>query len=140
MMGAYKRASLWGLGGDGLRFLLAGAANTLLAFAAYQLFLFAMGPSPAYALAWVCGLVFVVIVYPSKVFAGARTDATARFRLGLTYAAVFLVGLATLEGLIALGLSPRLAIILVMAVTTFANFFLGRLVLGRRAAPFDRDR
>jgi putative flippase GtrA len=129
-----------GLGSDGLRFLIAGAANTFLTFVAYQLFLFAMAPFPAYALAWVCGLVFVVIVYPSKVFVGARTDATARFRLGLTYAAVFLVGLATLEGLTALSLSPRLAIIVVMAVTTLANFLLGHLVLGRRAVPSGRDR
>ena len=129
-----------GLGGDGLRFLLAGAANTLLTFTAYQVFLFVMLPSAAYALAWLCGLTIVVIVYPSKVFAGARTDAAARFQLGLTYAAMFVLGLATLEGLAALSMPPRLAIVIVMAVTTLANFLLGRLVLRRRQPVADSSR
>lgn len=114
---------------DGLRFLIAGLANTLLTLAVYQLLLFAMPPWAAYALSWVGGLLFVVTFYPTRVFAGARRDTTARVRLGVTYAAMFLLGLATLQLLGAAGAPPRLAILLVLAVTTAANFLLGRLVL-----------
>lgn len=133
-----RRDSVWplprgvGIGGDGLRFLLAGAGNALLTFAAYQLLLFVMPPSAAYALAWLFGLAIVIVVYPSKVFTGARTDAVARLHLGLTYVAMFLLGIATLKGLAALSMSPRVAIVIVMAVTTLANFILGRFVLRRR--------
>ena len=140
MSGICRMALRSGLGSDVLRFLLAGAANTLLTFVAYQFFLFVMAPSLAYALAWLCGLVVVVIVYPSKVFVGARTDAAARLRLGLTYAAMFLLGLAILKGLAASIMSPRFAIVVVMAVTTLANFFLGRLVLRWRDMTSDADR
>lgn len=122
---------LSGFAGDGLRFLLAGGANTLLTFALYQLLLFIASPSVAYALSWLFGLAFVVVVYPAKVFAGAQKGGRARLYLGASYVAMFLIGLATLQGLSTIGVPPRIAIILVMAVTTLANFLLGRLIFRR---------
>lgn len=117
------------LAGDGLRFLAAGGFNTLLTLAIYQLLLFAMPDWAAYALSWVAGLTFVVIVYPDRVFAGGRRDAGARIRLGLTYAALFLLGLAALRALGVAGVPPRLSILAVLVLTTVANFALGRLIL-----------
>ena len=118
------------LRGDGLRFLLAGGLNTLLTLAAYQALLFVSPAWMAYALSWVCGLLFVMIVYPSRVFAGARTDMAARARLGASYAILFLLGLGTLRLLGQAGVPARLAILGVLAVTTLSNFVLGRLALG----------
>lgn len=117
------------LAGDGLRFLAAGGFNTLLTLAIYQLLLFAMPDWAAYALSWAAGLAFVVVIYPDRVFAGGRRDAGARVRLGVTYAALFLLGLAALRGLGAAGVAPRLSILAVLVLTTVANFALGRLIL-----------
>lgn len=131
-----SRRSRQGWTADGLRFVLAGAANTLITLAVYQLLLFITPDWLAYTLSWVCGLIFVVVFYPSRVFAGARRDAAARTALGVTYAAVFLVGLGTLRVLATVGVSARAAIFIVLMVTTASNFLLGRLILkGRALSP-----
>jgi len=131
-----SRRSRQGLTADGLRFVLAGAANTLITLAVYQLLLFLTPDWLAYTLSWVCGLIFVVVFYPSRVFAGARRDVAARTTLGASYAAVFLLGLGTLRVLATAGVPARLAIFIVLAVTTASNFLLGRLILtARRVSP-----
>jgi putative flippase GtrA len=122
-------ARLDGWSGDGVRFVLAGVANTLITLAAYQLLLFIAPAWLAYSASWILGLLFVVAFYPSRVFAGARRDLAARFWLGASYVAVFLVGLAALRLLEAGQVPPRLAIFAVLALTTVSNFLLGRFVL-----------
>jgi len=114
---------------DGFRFLLAGAVNTLITLAVYQLLLFIAPPWLAYTMSWLVGLLFVVVFYPSRVFAGARRDLAARMGLGASYVAVFLLGLATLRILENGGVPARLSIFAVLAVTTAANFVVGRLIL-----------
>jgi hypothetical protein len=118
-----------GAGADWMRFLIAGAANTLLTLCIFQLLLFLLPSQEAYALIWLFSLGAVVLFYPSQVFRGGRTDGRAPARLGLTYIAVFLVGSATLEGLKSVGIAPRLAIVFVVLETGRANFFLARLTL-----------
>ena len=127
-----SRRSRQGWTADGLRFVLAGAANTLITLAVYQLLLFITPDWLAYTLSWVCGLIFVVVFYPSHVFAGARRDAAARTILGAAYAAMFLLGLGTLRFLATAGVPARVAIFIVLAVTTASNFRLGRLILKER--------
>jgi putative flippase GtrA len=114
---------------DGLRFLVAGAANTTVTLAIFQLLLFLMPSWMAYTLSWLSGLLLVMIFYPSRVFAGARRDLTARVWLGASYAAVFLLGLGALRVLGMTGISARISIFAVLAITTAANFLLGRLIL-----------
>ncbi len=121
---------------DASRFLLAGSANAALTFAAYQLLLFVLAPGLAYTGAWMCGLAFVVAVYPSKVFPDGRTGRGARTGMALSYIVVFGIGIVTLEALERLGVPPRLAIVLVMMVTTVANFAIGRTLL--RGPAFGR--
>jgi putative flippase GtrA len=118
-----------GLRKDGLRFLAAGLANTGLTFLLYQLLLFVVSAQLAYVVTWCAGLLFVVAVYPSKVFAGGRTDWRARINLGISYIGVFLVGLLTLKLLGYWSVAPRLAIVFVMGVTTVANFIVGRYLV-----------
>lgn len=125
-----------GVARDASRFLLAGLANTALTLAVYQLLLFALPPGLAYTGAWACGLLFVVVVYPSKVFPEGRTGRAARMGIAVSYIAVFGIGLVTLEVLERFGVPPRLAIVLVMMVTTVVNFAIGRALL--RGAAFGR--
>lgn len=116
---------------DGLRFLFAGLMNAGVTFLVYQLLLFWTGEKVAYALSWIVGLLIVVLVYPSKVFVGGRKDLTVRLALGVSYLLVFLIGLGLLDLLTTTGVSPRVSIILVMAVTTATNFLFGRTLVRR---------
>jgi hypothetical protein len=122
-------AARQGWAADGVRFLLAGAANTLITLAVYELLLFATPPWLAYSLSWLCGLLFVVLFYPSRVFAGGRRDFAARAALGASYVGIFLLGLGTLKALVTAGVPARISIFAVVAVTTGSNFILGRLIL-----------
>ncbi|RFC63649.1 GtrA family protein [Fulvimarina endophytica] len=123
-----SRASL---GADALRFLVAGGLNTLLTFLIYQLALFLVSPSLAYGLAWLCGLAFVMVFYPSRVFAQKNTQLRNRLALAATYLIVFFVGLATIDILSRLGMPPRYSIIFAIVVTTVSNFVCGRFLVRR---------
>lgn len=116
--------------GQAFRFILAGAANTLLSLVVFQALLFVVSYPIAYALAWLCGLIFVVAVYPTKVFTGGRTDIYARLWLGGAYVSVFATSMGVLHGLARLDLSPRIAILLVVGLTTLLNFAISRIILG----------
>lgn len=115
--------------GDGARFILAGALNTLLTLAVYQALLFVLPSWTAYTLSWVTGLLFVIVFYPSRVFGDARRDARARATLGTCYAAVFVTGLIVLRLTQQASIPPRIAIFGVLLITTAANFILSRLIL-----------
>lgn len=116
---------------DGARFLVAGLVNTGLTLLVYQLLLFALPPALAYAGAWGAGLVFVALIYPDRVFEGGRRDARSRLAVAASYVGVFLSGLVVLALLERAGLSPRLAILLVIVWTTLLNFMLSRMILRR---------
>lgn len=119
-----------GIAGDAGRFIVAGAINTAISFAVYQAALFFVAPSVAYAIAWLAGLAFLVFVYPERVFPGGRKAPRDRILLGLSYVAVFLVGVASLNAISGL-VHPRFAIVLVIALTTLANFLASRTILRR---------
>jgi hypothetical protein len=74
------------------------------------------------------------------VFAGARRDIAARITLGGAYVALFLLGLGSLRVLAIAGIPPRIAIFIVLAVTTASNFLLGRLILKAGTASPALDR
>ena len=116
---------------DSFRFLVAGGLNTLLTLGLYQLLIFALSPHLAYAVSWLAGIIFVIKVYPDRVFPGGRSDTKARIKLGLSYLGVFLLGLAILHLSCSLGVDARLAILIVICATTTTNIVVGRLLLRR---------
>ena len=59
---------------DAFRFLVAGGINALLTLLVYQALLFALPHQLAYLLAWVAGLLFVMLAYPSRVFPEGRAN------------------------------------------------------------------
>jgi putative flippase GtrA len=118
--------------GDSFRFLVAGLVNTGLTILAYQAFLFYVSSQGAYALSWVLGLVFVAIVYPSRVFVGGRTDLAARIVFVAFYVGLFLLGLALMALLDRFGIPSRFSIFIVVGCTTLVNFITSRFLLRRR--------
>ena len=120
-----------GARGDALRFLLAGGVNTVLTSAIYLLFALVLKPTVAYAIAWCLGLLFVAVVYPDHVYRGGRNDVRSRFWLVVSTVTVFVIGIFTLQVLVALTGIHQIAFFITLAVTTCLNFVLGRLLLRR---------
>jgi putative flippase GtrA len=116
---------------DAIRFLVAGAINTALTIAIYQLALSFLPFALAYVVAWLAGIAFLVIVYPDWVFPSGRRAPRDRLLLAASYVLVFFMGLGVLEIATRLIGGPRLAIVVAMAATTVANFVLSRTILRR---------
>lgn len=117
---------------DAARFVAAGIVNTAMTLVVYEIALFLMPPTAAYALSWCAGLAFLLILYPSRVFPGGSRRAIDLIILAASYIAVFLAGLAILAALTKATAAPRLAIVAALTVTTVLNFALARTILRRR--------
>ena len=105
-----------------LRFIAAGAANTLLSVIVYQLALFAVSYTVSYGIAYVTGLAFAWYVYARHVF---RAPLSAARMVGFAafYVASLIAGTWVNAGFIEwLGLQPRLAIFATVAVMLPVNY------------------
>lgn len=114
---------------QGLRFIAAGAMNTLGTILLYQLLLFLLPYGAAYTLAWLAGLVFVNVAYPRFVY---RKPAVTR-RDTLLNSAFYLLSFGASYVLLylftsALQWPPRLSIFAVLLITVPANFLITRWV------------
>lgn len=116
-------------GRDVIRFLIAGCINTGFTIIVYQILLFWVSSSIAYALSWFCGLAFIATVYPSRVFVGGRSSASARLQLIISYCAIFVIGLALMRLMESAAIPARIAIFLTVGTTTLMNFVVGRFLL-----------
>ena len=120
------------LSADVVRFLTAGVVNSGLTILIYQGLLFAVSPGLAYSVAWICGLVLVALVYPDWVFKGGRRRWMDRAGIAASYVIVFLFGLLILHLAQAVGISARISVFVVVALTATLNFFVSRSILRRR--------
>ena len=116
---------------DGIRFVGAGTANTILTLALYQLLLFILSPVQAYALAWAIGFLLVTLFYPSAVFWGARKGGWAHFFVAAVYLASFILGIVLLRVFVDVMAASRLAIFVTIPVTSIFSFAAMRLLLRR---------
>lgn len=117
---------------DGLRFLSAGALNTLLTLALYQVLVFVMSPSVAYAVCWAIGLVFVTYAYPRLVFRIKKNNLhQQRAKVAAVYAISFVLGWSIVTGMDWAWGWQRLSIFVSVATTTLFNFCLMRWLLLR---------
>ncbi|MBJ6127843.1 GtrA family protein [Microvirga splendida] len=114
---------------DAGRFLGAGLVNTAFTVVIYQVLLFWLSATSAYAGAWLVGLVFVALVYPSHVFKGGRTGSGARVATAIVYLLGFAIGLATVKILDTTFSAEHVAIFGALSITTIFNFVLMRVVL-----------
>lgn len=120
---------------DAGRFLGAGLVNTALTLVIYQVLLFWLPATVAYAGAWLVGLAFVALVYPSHVFKGGRTGNEARVATSVIYLLGFVIGLATVKFLDTMFGAERLAVFGALLITTIFNFALMRIALRGRGRP-----
>lgn len=117
-----------GLLGRAFRFVGAGLANTGLTLLVYQGSLFIVGHQVAYAVAWISGLIFVVSVYPNRVFGKRNPTVRSLIVLAFFYGGVFLLGSMALQLLTGSGIAPRLSVFFVLVITSMANFAVGRRI------------
>ena len=120
-----KESLLW----DALRFLFAGGFNTLLTLAVYQFALFFVEYSLAYAISWIVGISYLLLLYPTKVFPGSSRTLKGYVLLTGVYLLVFFIGLKALDWIIGLNISAQFAIFIVLVISTVINFVLMRLIL-----------
>lgn len=112
-----------------LKFIGAGGFNTLFTLLLYQMLLFVMGEHLAYSISWLVGLMIVVIIYPSKVFAINGVKYIGRTMLAGSYLLTFLLGLSLIELLSFFSVQERLVIFIVIPITTLINFLLSKVIL-----------
>lgn len=117
-----------------LRFVLAGAANTLFSIAVYQALLFVVNSTVAYIVAYAAGIVFAYVVYARRVF-----DAALSLRRFVLFALFYLGsgGVGTLINNVLidkLALHARLAIFATVVIMLPINYFGSRWCLRAAAA------
>lgn len=129
------------LSGQGVRFLVAGAANALASYLLYLFFLLALPYPGAYSLSYAAGILISFLLNSLFVFqVPLRWSKLLRFPL--VYLVQYLLGIGVLALLVErLGLDPRLGPLAVLLVTLPVSFGLTRWVLkGRRkGAAFGED-
>jgi putative flippase GtrA len=112
-----------------LRFLVAGAANTVATYAVYLALLPLLNYQFAYSIAFVIGIVASYVLNTRYVFRVAGS--LRRFvAYPLVYLAQYLVGLGVLHAAVALfGVPQRWALLASIAVSVPLTFFLSRVIL-----------
>lgn len=117
------------------RFLLLGALNSLFSLVLYVLLQRAMPIPPAYTLAYVGGITLNTLLSGRVVFGVVSTRAQ-RVLAFLGYLAVFLTGLATVQGLQSgLGASPLAAGMSSILLTAPLNYLVGRAAFPSNEDP-----
>jgi len=128
-----SRASRATLAGDGIRFIIAGAVNTLLSLVIYQILLFFVSDKISWTISWaVCVLIFSVI-YPTLVYKNGMFT-KERFTLNVAYyAGAYLFSLFLLFFFVdILSFSPRVAPFCVLTITVPLNFFASRFIFTKK--------
>ena len=120
-----------------LRFVAAGAANTLISIIFYQAALFFIGHLPAYVLAYAVGVAIAYFLYARHVFV-AQTSARGFVVFAAFYSAAGLTGSLINTGLIdILGWHARIAIFVTVLLMLPMNYLGARWCL--LGAPNKRE-
>ena len=110
-------------------FLVLGAINTAVTLVLYQLFLLFMAPAVAYTVMFACGIVLSALLYSRFLFQvtlSLRTFVAYTLFYLLSYGLGLLLLMLFVEGL---RIDGRIAIFLVVGITTPVNFVGARLTL-----------
>ena len=117
------------LAGQGARFVGVGLVNTLGTLTLYQLLLFLMPYTPAYALAWFTGLVFVNVAYPRFVYGKRQVTGRETVLNSVYYLLSFAASWMLLYVITSIaGVPARLSVFCVLAVMVPLNFLVTRYI------------
>lgn len=116
---------------DARRMLIAGGINTALTSMIFFISKLLTSPTIAYAIAWLAGILFVMAVYPDRVFVGGDRSNFARLTLGILTISVFVIGLCVFRAATIFLGNPNFAFVFTLFVTTALNFISGRILLRR---------
>jgi putative flippase GtrA len=118
-----------------LCFALVGAANTILTYGLYLLYLCFVSYPTAYSASYLCGI-FISYYLNARFVFRERLRLVKALQFPVVYIAQYLVGLAALYALVGLlHVDKRLAPLLVVALTVPVTYVLSRFVIkGRRSA------
>lgn len=119
---------------EALRFALVGGINTLLTLALYQMALCWTGEKVAWTVAWAAGIGFVAVAYPKFVFTRGRMTWRRCLANSAYYVLSYGISLALLAGLVALGVHPRPAALLVVVGMVPINFVCSCLIFTAKTA------
>lgn len=120
---------------EAMRFVVAGAANTALTYAAYLLLLPLVGYKLAYSIVYVSGIAFSYFANTRYVFRTRVAPARAA-AYPLVYAAQYVFGLAVLHVSVEyLQIRQQLALLASIALSVPLTFVLSRLLLVARTPP-----
>jgi putative flippase GtrA len=119
------------LGAEGTRFLVFGAFNTLATYGIYCVLVGFLAPQVAYAIVFALGIALAYAGNSLFVF-----RAPMRWRIAGVYPGVYVLQYLANAVLIeaftgSLGLGPRVALALSLAIVTPVSFLLNRALLGR---------
>lgn len=115
-----------------IRFLVAGAANTLVTYAAYLLLLSALPYVWAYSVAYAVGILVAYLAQTKYVF-GVNASWQTFFKFPLVYLVQYALGALGIRLLVESGLlSKQVALLAILCFTVPLGFFLSRLLLVRR--------
>ncbi len=120
---------------QGVRFLAFGALNTLATYALYCVLVAFIAPQIAYAMVFALGI-GLAYVFNSRFVFGSRMRASTATLYPLVYVAQYVANAILIEVLGRLGLGPRVALAVALALVTPLSFLLNYLVLARHS-PMD---
>jgi putative flippase GtrA len=118
------------------RFLLGGAANTIVTHGLFVVLSWSIPPSVAYTVAYLFGVVLAYVINTAFVFR-TRASIGSAARFPGAYVVPYFMGLTLVTLLTQAGLDSRLAILAVLAVNVPLSFVLTRCVLKGAARKAD---
>ena len=119
---------------EALRFLIAGAVNTVVTYALYLVLLPLLNYTIAYTIAYVAGIALAYALNTRYVFQVQR-NARGMALFPLVYVVQYLLGVVTLRLTVGeFGVPQEFALLASIAVTVPATFLLSRFVLKSRTA------
>jgi putative flippase GtrA len=112
------------------RFLIGGAVNTGITYAAYLALLPFMEPSAAYTVVYIFGIALSYAINTYFVFQ-TRSSIQSGLQYPLVYVVQYFIGLTLLSVFTDLGLDSRVAMILVIIASLPVTFLLTRVIIKR---------
>jgi putative flippase GtrA len=122
-----------------LRFLAVGGSNTVITLVLFAVLARVIAPWLAYTLVFALGLAYTTALTGRFVFGADNTRRKSALFIGW-YLSVFVIGLAVVQTVQALGVdSPDLLALLTVLVTAPLNFLGGRWIFRVRPSYTDKE-